>query len=144
MRCALSLGAAALSLAFAPAPLPRPPRAKAVLAQLQGELRRVSYVQYGQEHEPSGIRVVLVGDRLRYSARGTVTAEYAVTLDPASSPPHFDRRDTAAPGRILLGVYHLEGDTLTVRSASWGMPRPRALDDDRPGHTLTVFRRARR
>jgi uncharacterized protein (TIGR03067 family) len=130
--------------AFAPAPLPRRGCERDVLAKLQGEWRRARCVQYGQEYEPSALRVLIVGDRLRYVAGDRVTAEYALRLCPTGRPPRIDFRDAAVEGRLLPGVYRLEGDVLTVCTASWGMERPAGLDDLRAGHLLTEFRRVRR
>jgi uncharacterized protein (TIGR03067 family) len=142
-RVALLFGSA-LCLAFAPAPLPRRESATATLAALQGQWQPVSDIQDGHRHESSGVEVAIVGSRMRYVIRGRVTAEYSVVLYPAANPPRFDRRDVEVPDRTLLGTYRLEGDTLTANWASWGIPRPTALDDLRPGHTVSVYRRVRR
>jgi uncharacterized protein (TIGR03067 family) len=134
----------AVCLAFAPAPLPHRNSERSELARLQGEWRRARCVQYGQEYEPSVWRVLVVGDRLRYVAGDRLTAEYALRLYPTGRPPRIDFRDVAVEGRVLHGVYRLEGDVLTVCTSSWGMERPIGLDDLRRGHFLTEFRRVRR
>src|SRR3954471_9330523 len=116
MRRVALLFWAALPLTFAPAPLPRRDAERATLAGLQGEWQRA--------RDPSGVGVAFAGNRMRYVVRGRVTAEYSVLWRPSANPPRFDRRDVETPDRILRGVYRLEGDTLTVNWAAWGMPRP--------------------
>jgi uncharacterized protein (TIGR03067 family) len=106
-----------LSLGFAPAPVYREKRdpAKDDLKALQGEWECVGYSINGEE--PSvGVgksKVVHLEDRLSCLSNGAVTARYVVVLNPSKEPKWIDLKDVDVPGRAVLGIYRLDGNTLT-------------------------------
>jgi len=117
------------------------------IRELQGEWSLVAAVRDGQELPPS---FVATGKRL---VKGNVTTvlfgkevylEAAFTLDPTSSPKTIDYIVTAgdSQGEAQLGIYALEGDTVTYCLAAAGQPRPTELAI-RPGAggALTVWKR---
>jgi uncharacterized protein (TIGR03067 family) len=109
---------AILSLAFAPLPFPRPAKggkAASDLKALQGEWVRVSCSLNGGPPAASGGEDTAVydGARLARLHRGVASARWVVTLDPSKEPRRMDMEDAAAPGRKLLCIYRLDGDTLT-------------------------------
>jgi uncharacterized protein (TIGR03067 family) len=109
---------AILSLAFAPAPFPRPLKAdpgKADLKKMQGEWECVSWSLNGNPLVTVNRRVTAVydGNRMSCLTNGVATAKWVVTLDPSKEPKRMDLKDVNAPGETLLGIYKLDGDTLT-------------------------------
>jgi uncharacterized protein (TIGR03067 family) len=61
-------------------------------------------------------------------------------LDPAAQPKAIDTTHELDPGKpiVQLGVYLLEGDTLTLCFEAAGKPRPTAIASQ-PGDTRNVF-----
>jgi hypothetical protein len=107
-----------LSLAFAPAPLPKNPRAQQRtddLARLQGEWLEVR-TRIGDLNCSVGDHVMVVSGRaLSHVIRGKVSITWYIDPDPRHVPPRLNQR-RQGDGYLLLSIYRLEGDTLTV---SW-------------------------
>jgi uncharacterized protein (TIGR03067 family) len=106
-----------LSLAFAPAPLPksRPAQQRSNdLARLQGEWVAVRERIGDLDCPVDGHVMTISGRTLRHVIRGKVTATWTINPDPRRAPPRMNER--SQDGYLLLSIYRLEGDTLTV---SW-------------------------
>lgn len=56
-----------------------------------------------------------------------VSAAGAVKIVPGKGEIDFTPGDGPAKGKTLLGIYKLDGDTLTICFASAGLPRPKEL-----------------
>lgn len=121
--------------------------------RLQGEWA-ITLAGRSPDKDPNRpINVVRVdGDRWTYVSGGKETSTWRVTLNPDANPKQLDltRLDaddrpmtfTTGPGRRVeqkqLGVYALDGDTLTLALAPEQNGRPTRLDDpDTPALTLT-------
>jgi uncharacterized protein (TIGR03067 family) len=104
-----------LSLAFAPAPLPKTPRGQRPddLARLQGEWVAVRETIGGHQFPVRDQVTTISGRTLRHVIRGQVTATWTIDPDPRRAPPRMNQR---WKGELLLSIYRLEGDTLTI---SW-------------------------
>jgi uncharacterized protein (TIGR03067 family) len=144
MRCVLPL-LAVLLLGFAPVPFPRADRTKADLKKLQGEWVRVSHAVGGNPLAPAETTLVVAGDRLEYGEHPGKEG-WKVVLNARTRPKRFDRawqQTQLLPSACWIGVYALEGDTLTICSVRNGdeADRPKNLDGKLPGQVLEVFKR---
>jgi uncharacterized protein (TIGR03067 family) len=129
-RATLLLSAVLLSLAFAPAPLPRPVR-KPPDPPIQG-----SWDQVGS---PT-VTLVVTNDSLTYVNKDRAPSAYGFRCDPRSSPPTYD---LLRSGRsAFIGIYRIEGETLTLYYRSARQARPTSFDD--PGAIRETFRRVKR
>jgi uncharacterized protein (TIGR03067 family) len=147
MRCFLPL-LAVLLVGFAPAPFPRTDSTKADLKKLQGEWVRVSHTIGGTPLSPAGATLVIAGDRLEYGEHPGKEG-WEVELNARTTPKRLDRtwrRSQLLPSAGWIGVYSLQGDTLTicsVRNAD-DEDRPKDLEGKLPGHVVEVFKRQKR
>jgi uncharacterized protein (TIGR03067 family) len=105
-----------LSLAFAPAPLPRSPRAhrqrRDDLAALQGEWVAVwTMLNNNVKRREADYVVTIKGRTLSHLFGGQASATWAIDPDPRHAPPRLNQRSKTT---VLLSIYRLEGDTLTL------------------------------
>jgi uncharacterized protein (TIGR03067 family) len=130
MRRAIPL-LAVVSLAFAPVPPPKPPRADKRAAELIGEW------------EGPHLLVITKG-RAAYHHGGDPRV-YELRVDPSGKPPAYDMRGTGrVAGRVLRGIYRVEGDTLTLCYHSAGRERPAAFEGPGKGTYTATYRRKKR
>jgi arylsulfatase A len=113
----------------------------------QGAWRAVSSVREGKAGPPEVIKSIVrtvEGDHVTWTRDGKPFAGTTVELDPDADPPALDVLPDGgrARGQRVLGIYRLEGDTLTIAMADPGQPRPTSFESG-PGSRVTVqtFRR---
>ena len=127
-----------LSLGFAPAPVYRQkPNTKTDLEKMQGVWERVSCSTNRDEET-----AVYCGNRLSCFHKGGTSTQCDVVLDSSKEPRWIDRKDADVPDQKLLGIYKLDGDTLTC---AWRMQynapdRPKEFRPH-PLMCLEVYRR---
>jgi RNA polymerase sigma-70 factor (ECF subfamily) len=138
---------AVLMIAFAPAPLPKPKRgspSEPDLNALQGTWETVSLECNGMklQKKPGSEMTIFAGRLVSCVVEGKVITEWNLLLDPTEIPKVLDLRDKQ--GRLVRGIYRLDGDTLTLCYVN-------ELDGKRPaefragkGVGLEVLRRGRR
>ncbi len=80
-------------------------------AKFQGSWRVQSLVVGGQTVKDTNVVLTFAGDRLTRKA-GDAMAEATFKLDPAKDPKTIDFRPEG--GATVLGIYKLDGDTLTM------------------------------
>ena len=125
--------------------------AKGELDRLQGEWALVSMEQRGEKARDEVLKrmtLTIAGDRWTVTSsdgRGKPTP-MTMTVDPSKSPKALDL--TARDGDrevVLLGIYKLDGDTLTVRRATetGDVERPREFTTTAEEGALAVWRRAK-
>jgi uncharacterized protein (TIGR03067 family) len=117
------------------------------VARHQGTWAVTSFVRDGKaspkELTDSIVRVV-EGDHVVWKRDGKRFAGTAVVLDPSKAPRTIDVLPDGGParGERVLGIYKLDGDTLTICMADAGQPRPLAFEAPNGSkQTLMTFRR---
>ncbi|MGL4551664.1 MAG: TIGR03067 domain-containing protein [Gemmataceae bacterium] len=134
------------SLAFAPLPFPKPDPAKDDLRKLQGEWVRVSCTIDGEagREDPGSVKVKIDGSMMAFGSPGDT---WGITLDGRKEPKHIDSRNTVRKGAdsVFLGIYRLEGDTLTIcwRNTVAGGVRPAGFNPHEPRVWLHTYTRKR-
>jgi uncharacterized protein (TIGR03067 family) len=137
----------ALWIALAPSDDPSP-TVRDELARHQGAWIVLASVRDGEEADPetiATIRRVVERDHVHWERDGKRFAGTTLVLDPTCDPPSIDLIPDGgqARGQHVLGIYRLDGDTLTTCIADAGRPRPTEFAAG-PGskQTLMTFRRA--
>jgi uncharacterized protein (TIGR03067 family) len=97
----------------------------------------------------AGLSAVISGGCLRYRRNGAVISVWAIKVDPRFRPARLDMRGAVAKDRrrpVFLGVYRLEGDTLTicVRQTADPRQRPKACRISVQADILEVFKRVKK
>jgi uncharacterized protein (TIGR03067 family) len=144
MRAVL-LTMAAVALAFAPAPLSRPSRGQggpaADLRAVQGEWVVTTYKVHGLDLSANlRTRVTFADDRFSWCEGDRPPVEWGIRLAPGR-PPLIDFTEPSTKKRHP-GIYHLQGDTLTICTTEPHVgARPPAFDGRKFGYELMVLKR---
>jgi uncharacterized protein (TIGR03067 family) len=122
---------AGLSLAFAPAPFPRAvkPEREDDLKKLQG-----AWVRDGDK-----CLIQVTGQRVQFPSKSDA---WVIRLDAKTTPRRIDFVHHQDKKNIFLGIYRIEGDTLTycVRHSADEKTRPKEFAS-KDGAWLQVYRR---
>jgi uncharacterized protein (TIGR03067 family) len=124
---------------------------KAELKKLQGKWY-VTRMEHGGKATPAKQLTELlleVSDGKMTTREGAAVKEEdaVVALDPRAKPAAIDLKVTSGPdaGKVVKGIYKLEGDALTVCVAEPGKERPAAFAaKEGTGLTLMAFRKAKK
>jgi uncharacterized protein (TIGR03067 family) len=116
----------------------------AELKRLAGSWQAVSYALDGKEAPAEDLKKV----KLRIDAHGKTAAQSegktflasTIRVDPGWNPKTIDIAFTEGDrkGKTALGIYKLDGDTLTICRANPGKDRPSAFSST-PGSGLTLM-----
>jgi len=92
------------------------------------ELPKVALVQ---------MRFIITESSISFGKVGQEQRGFDYTLDPKKTPKAIDTTHSLGPGKpiLQLGIYSLEGETLTLSLAGAGMPRPKSFGEK----TATTF-----
>ena len=124
----MSLFAAITLMSFAAAPVPKADPLKQAQQDFQGEWKVVEFIRGGRAHgaeELEGESVVVKGDLFTFTH--TKIEKFTFILDPKASPANIDFTKIGPPkqGAVMLGIYKLEGDKLTICASFEDSERPK-------------------
>ena len=115
---------------------------------IKGTWRYVSTTEGGQSQAvPADMRLVITADLWKTVRPGQDPMGGKYTLDASKRPPHIDLMIEEDAGRPIVqkGIYELDGDTLRIRFAAAGKPRPADFKSrETSGSTTWVLKRAGR
>jgi uncharacterized protein (TIGR03067 family) len=111
------------------------------LERLQGTWHRVSVTVDGKDrsaHEVRGQPMVIKGDQ--YTLTMDTIRRGTVLIDPTTSPKRIDFLSTEGPhkGKVLPGIYKVEGNSWTYCIVLPGGDRPREFSS-KPGSGHMLF-----
>jgi uncharacterized protein (TIGR03067 family) len=120
---------------------------KKELEKLQGTWQLVSAETDGKpapEETIKKVKVVIQGAKHTvYFGEEVIAKEIAFQIDPSADPKTVD--DTLPDGKMIHGIYELDGDTLTSCVAAVDKERPTEfVSKPGTGHTLRVFKREKK
>jgi len=114
---------------------------------IQGSWRQVAFEADGlpnavDEYSDAGVTVFSGNDFTVYSSDGSVMLRGVFTLNEQSDPKAVDWIDAMGPdaGKVLPGIYELDGDRFVFVAGESGGPRPTRFAT-RPGETMRSFSR---
>jgi uncharacterized protein (TIGR03067 family) len=130
---------------------PQGDAAKKEQEKLQGAWVPASVTVNGKEAPKDEIRnltLTFTGNKFMVKAGDKVFGAGTFTIDPGKEPKTFDTRWTEgeSKGKTEVGIYKLEGDTLTTCFAEAGTDKRPTSFTSKEGSKLelTVFNRAKR
>jgi uncharacterized protein (TIGR03067 family) len=132
-RCRPLLLLVVLSAGFAPAPLPRADRRPKPPHEMVG-------LWTG-----GGGDLLITADRMTYNP-GPERYEYALTVNPNTSPPSYDILGVVQnrnAGWQFSGIYRVQGDTLTLCYDSGKGTRPASFDGQGRRGIVETYKRKR-
>jgi uncharacterized protein (TIGR03067 family) len=141
---------AVLLLAFLVEPAPAADTAKQEQEKLQGNWTVTAYTASGKKAEAKEFaawRLIVSGNEMTARDGIDLLSAYVFKLDPSATPRLIDLDVTSGPDKDkkVLGLYKLEGETLTVCVAEPDKPRPTAFaSKEGSGHLLFVFKREKK
>jgi uncharacterized protein (TIGR03067 family) len=140
----------ALALAsFVAAPVPPPDELERARQSLQGEWQVAEFTRDGRAWEVKeleGAKAVFKGSIFTITI-GQRADETTFTLDPKTSPAtiNFMKTDPKFQGRVMSGIFKLEGDKLTICSAHEDAERPKEFKSAEKSRTcLFVLERVKK
>jgi uncharacterized protein (TIGR03067 family) len=113
------------------------------LNMLQGAWTVMSFEANGEKapEEIAKKMKLMVKDNNWALQRGGKTNKGTIKLDPSKNPAAFEAV-LEGSGDVVLGIYEIKGDTLTMCWAGSNKERPAAFKSD-DGKTLVVYKKAK-
>jgi uncharacterized protein (TIGR03067 family) len=95
--------------------------------RIQGTWKVVRLIVNGEDLPPEVIgkgQLIFKDDKLTFKD-GDRTKDATFTLDPKKTPPAIDLREPGKDGKVLRGIYQLDGDDLKICIPFFGEERPK-------------------
>src|SRR5258708_22453680 len=128
-----------------PADTPKDADVKKDVEKFQGKWTVVSIEENGKAapaDEVAKFEVTIKGDLFTVKIKDEDNKEMTIKLDPAKKPPAIDLVPKNAKETTVLGIYKLDGDTLTICGTDEKKERPTEFAT-RKGITTIVLKRAK-
>jgi uncharacterized protein (TIGR03067 family) len=125
----LLLVAVAVLTGFTPSPFPRRDPSKQALLDLQGSWVPLKTTFEGRRVTEGGCDLMVIqGNRMWFVRDGRKLPDWSITVDARKHPMAFDQ---VRGSRVYRGIYHLDGNTLTicVREGLAESCRPAGFDE---------------
>ena len=119
----------------------------AELDRHQGVWQAVAFVRDGESTPKAIVETItrtVEGDHVVWKRDGKAFAGTTLKLEPTADPKHLEVVPDGGPSRdkTVLGIYKLEGETLTICMADPDVPRPSAFEAPKGSlTTLMTFRK---
>jgi uncharacterized protein (TIGR03067 family) len=124
---------------------------KRELANFQGTWQRVAYTADGTKTPDEQVMkfqlIVRADSTYAVRVQDQTTVEGTARIDPTGKPKTMDMTPTTgrSKGKLLLGIYELDGDDYRLCYAAAGKERPRLFSSEPgSGHVLVVYKRLKR
>ena len=113
--------------------------------RLNGTWEFTGSVSDGKKEAPKErVTLTLKDGKYTFMWGGKVVDEWALKIDPTSSPKSMDLTPSSGPteSNSYRAIYELKGNTLRVCLGQRGKPRPKAFEAKAgSGHTLVTYKR---
>jgi uncharacterized protein (TIGR03067 family) len=127
---------------------PKDDAGKKDLARMQGDWAGEKYVTNGyqvEDDEAQALFRTVKGNAYTVFRFSKALGKGTFTLDAGKTPRAIDLTPAGGKTKPILGIYKIEGDTLTICYAQPGKPRPaKFAAEEGSGHTLTVWTREKK
>ena len=121
---------------------------KEELEKLQGEWTMVSSERKGKKLDDKIVKLyklTITGDQWVVTVGGKQASEATFKIDPSKDPKTMDVTLQAGDQQVLaLGIYKLQGDTLTQCRTEPGLERPKEFKTTEEARALFVWQRAKK
>jgi uncharacterized protein (TIGR03067 family) len=89
-------------------------------------------------------RITVTGNRLAVLEKGRRTEAFDLTVHAKAKPKGLDLKDVKRGAVVVLAVYSLRGDTLTICTTSDEKARPRDVSGGGPKDNRLTFKRVKK
>ena len=124
---------------------PKDTEVKKDLDKLQGKWTVASIDENGKAapaDEVARFEITIKGDLFSIKTKDEANKELTIKLDPSAKPATIDMKPKDGKEKNVMGIYKLDGDTLTICATDENKERPKEFSATK-GVALLVLKRAK-